>query len=202
MEKNGLYVLLLLMTINAISYLSMAQEKSISLNYVNIGKGDCGNWNSGVGIQGKIPLKKRLLLMPDAGYIFENVETIYQTANAFNKKSDSYLFANINLAYSINPSGYFNLIPYIGVGYYHDFQKKRVMSKGFQAGGGLPVGTGAPYDVTEEYSTALITANAGLLVEVFITDNIFFTIGCKYMIDTYNGKSYAPYFNAGVGYCF
>ena len=198
-------IFLSLLIVSATVFLSNAQEKSLSLNYVNIGKGDCGNWNSGVGLQGKMPLKNRLLLLPDVGYVFENVKTEYSSKTpskkSFSQKSDSYLFANINLAYSLNPKGYFNVIPYIGAGYYHDFSKIRLYTEEF-AGSVSSDNTLKPFDKTEKDAIAKIMANVGVLAEVYFTDNAFFTIGCKYMIDTYNGDSYIPYFNAGIGFSF
>ena len=183
--------------------LTFTQEKAISFNYLNIGKGDGGNWNSGVGVQAKLQLKNRLFLLPDAGYIFENVKTLQKSNSGYSKKSNSYLFANVNLAYSLIPKGFLNIIPYIGAGYYHDFVKTRMYSKGSGSSGiGLHPGICAPYDVIDKYTDPKIMANIGVLIEKNITENVFLTIGCKYMIDTYSGDSYAPYFNAGIGYCF
>lgn len=180
-----------------------AQENSLSLNYLNIGTGDVANWNSGIGAQAKIQLKNKLFLLPDAGYIFENVKTLQKSSSGYSKKSNSYLFANVNLAYSLIPKGFLNIIPYIGAGYYHDFVKTRMYSKGSGSSGiGLPPGIGAPYDVIDKYTDPKIMANIGVLIEKNITDRVFITIGCKYMIDTYSGDSYAPYCNAGIGYSF
>jgi hypothetical protein len=192
-------IYLSLLIVSVAIFLSEAQEKSLSLNYINIGKGDRGNWNSGVGLQGKIPLKNRLLLLPDVGYVFENTKTTHYSKTNFSQISDSYLFANINLAYSLNPKGYFNIIPYIGAGYYLDFFKTRGYSEGYQSN---DPSHGAPFNITEKYSTAKIMANAGILAEVYFSDNVFFTVGCKYMTDIHNWDSYVPYFNAGIGFSF
>ena len=178
-------------------FISVAQS-SLSLNYLNIGSGDYSNWNSGIGLQGKIQLKNQLYLLPDIGYFFESVETEYRSQNEHWRRADSYLFANINLAYSLlRPEKKFNLIPYIGAGYYHDFEKRHRFSKGT---GQYP--NGAPYNWFDEFSTAKIMVNAGVLAELFVTNNVFFTVGCKYMVDIYDGNSHIPYLNAGIGYRF
>ena len=192
---------LLFVVVGLISLVSEAREKSVSLNYSNIGT-STGYWNSGVGLQGKFQLKNRLFLLPDAGYLFGRTKTEQHSSNNYGQVSDSYLFTNINLGFSLNPGGYFVLMPYLGAGYYHDFTERRGVSGGSQPGGGLPPGHGAPFDFTENYSTGILTANIGILAEAYISDNVFFTFGCKYMIDTHNGNGYAPYFNAGIGFSF
>ena len=194
MKKAVLFFLV----VGLISFVSEAREKSVSLNYSNIGT-STGYWNSGVGLQGKFQLKNRLFLLPDAGYLFGRTKTDHHTDYTFSKESNDYLFTNINLGFSLNPGGYFVLMPYIGVGYYHDFVKRTVKGAISSPSGG---GGHSPYYWAEKYSTGILTANVGILAEVYISDNIFFTFGCKYMIDTHNRNGYVPYFNAGVGYSF
>ena len=90
-----------------------AQDSSISLNYLNLGKGKGGDWNSGVGVQMKIHLKNNFYLLPDVGYFFEQERTLYQKGSNYSKEFHQYLFVNANIGYKIDLGSSFSLVPYL-----------------------------------------------------------------------------------------
>jgi len=186
---------------------SMAQTNTVSFNYLNLGKVDKNGWNSGVGIQVKIHLKNNWYLLPDAGYLFEKISTpYYKDDGNFRQESHQYLFGNVNVGYSFSLSNNLKLVPYIGVGYYQDFRKNLYVSSGSGGGyqdpsGGYPQGY-APVNIVDKFSDSMIMFNLGFLAEYNITENVFLTAGCKYMLDIYNKSNYIPYLNIGVGYRF
>ena len=199
-------VMCLFTVCTVLCFSSMAQKNTISLNYLNLGKVEKNGWNSGVGVQVKIHLKNNWYLLPDAGYLFEKTGTpYYKDYDNFQKESHQYLFGNVNIGYSFSLSNNLKLVPYIGAGYYHDFRKNIYVSSGsgggYQPSGGYPQGS-APVNILDKYSESMIMFNLGFLTEYNITENIFLTAGCKYMLDTYSKSNYIPYLNIGVGYRF
>jgi hypothetical protein len=185
----------------------MAQENTMSLNYLNLGKADNIGWNSGVGVQVKIHLKNNWYLLPDAGYLFEKISTPYYRNDAnFNRESHQYLFGNANIGYSFFLSNNLRFVLYAGAGYYHDFRKNLYVLSGSGGGyqdpsAGFPQGSG-PVNILDEYSTGMIMCNLGFLAEYHLSENIFLVAGCKYMLDIYDKTNYVPYLNLGIGYRF
>jgi len=189
----------------ALCFSSMAQENTVSFNYLNLGKVDNIGWNSGIGAQVKIHLKNNWYLLPDAGFLFEKVNTPYYKNNEnFTQESHQYLFGNVNVGYSFSLNNNLKLVPYTGAGFYVDLRKYHYVSSGIEGGGqsqGLPPIYG-PFNIFEKYSFEMIMFNLGFLAEYNITENVFLSAGCKYMLDVYDKTNYMPYLNIGVGYRF
>ena len=78
-------------------FFSVIAQNSISLNYLNLGKGKGGDWESGVGVQTKIRLKNNLYLLPDIGYLFVQEKILsFLDKDNYSKGYRQHLFVNAN----------------------------------------------------------------------------------------------------------
>ena len=184
---------LLLTAFLTIVITAKAQENSVSVNYLNFGKGKGGDWDSGFGLQGKIQMKNNWYLIPDIGFSFTPREHNYYPGGNNIPPTDVYkqrhhFFGNINVAHFFQLGERFRIAPDIGWGFYY---RREEMSIDVYA---IPV--------NEDIDYYLFMANIGCLVEFNISKHIFLTAGGKYMIDIYDGTDYIPYLNAGIGYKF
>jgi hypothetical protein len=93
---------------------------------------------------------------------------------------------NANIGYKTEMTSSFSIISYFGSGFYCRFGETRVKLKQYV------------FDSRYKYSERFIPMNMGIQMEFDITSDILFTVGCKYMIDFYDGTDYIP-LNVGIG---
>jgi hypothetical protein len=178
-----------------------AQGISFSANYLYLGeKGSYGfgvtpdNGYHGIGIQSKIHLKNRFYLMPDMGYFF-NVYGYNRNSSNFKESYMQFYVANVNIGYKAPLCKSFSFLPYLGVGYFHEYvQVHYYVGSGGYFGGG---------DVIEKDNIFALVANLGFAFEYNLTDPLFVIAGLKYLYDPYEPKNSGfPHFNVGIGYQF
>jgi len=192
---NKKLALLLTAFITVVVIATKAQENSVSVNYLNFGKGKGGDWDSGFGLQGKIQMKNNWYLIPDIGFSFTPREhnryhLHYPTHGIYDVyKQRHHFFGNINVAHFFQLRKRFWIAPLVGLGFYYRCEEMTL--DGFVND---PINDNAGY--------YLLATNIGCLVEFNISKHIFLTAGGKYMIDIYDGTDYIPYLNAGIGYKF
>jgi len=195
----------------------MIAQPSFSLNYLYLGsKGKYasdvgpvtdiniskGLVNNGIGIQTKFRLKNRLYIMPDAGYFFEDYEKIIETSrppDSYQEHKVWYYAANVNLAYDILPKDRSSVFLFAGLGYLQEISWKNVHFEGRQ--GFYPVPPLHPIKDTRKMNHGSIICNIGVILELYLSENIFVNAGIKYMLDAFSPQYSAfPHINIGIGY--
>jgi len=197
--------------------LATSAQPSFSINYLYLGsKGKIasdvgpvtdidvskGLVSNGIGIQGKIPLKNRLHIMPDAGYFFEEYEKITKSSRtpaSFQEHKVWYYAANVNLAYDILPKESSSVLLLAGLGFMHEFAWKNIHQEGVS--GSFPIPPVYPLYFTGKMSHGSLIWNLGFNLELYLSKNIFVNAGMKCMIDIFNPEySGFPHINIGIGY--
>ena len=182
-------------------------QSSLSLNYMFLGskeKYKIGPSKSlvdhGIGVQSKIHLKNSFYLMPDIGYFFSDYEKITISDPSYIENKVRYYAVNANIAYNIGLAKRFSILPFVGVGYFHEYALTHFYITG--ANPQYP-SKGTLSNVVEKENAVSIVCNIGLNLELYLYKNIFATAGLKYMFDIYDTKYNGfPYINAGIGYSF
>lgn len=187
---------------------AMYAQSSLSINYMYIGSKEKYGVgiskdlsNHGIDVQSKIHLKNRFYLMPDVGYFFSDYEKITYSGS-YRENTVRYYAVNANLAYTVSVAGSFSVLPFAGIGYFHEYASMRSVTGGDPSDPSYPPQFPSS-DVTEKENAGSIVCNIGFNVELYLYKNIFFTAGLKYMLDVYDTKYNGfPYINAGIGYSF
>ena len=183
-------------------------QSSLSLNYMYLGSkekykiGPSKNLvDHGIGVQSKIHLKNSFYLMPDIGYFFSDYEKITLSDPSYIENKVRYYAVNANIAYNIGLVKRFFILPFAGVGYFHEYALTHVDVIGPNPQ--YPSTEGVYTNIIEKENAASIVCNIGLNMELYLYKNIFATAGLKYMFDIYDMKYNGfPYINAGIGYSF
>jgi len=228
--KNVLILILLLTTVLKIAYAedkpvaledskstkhrklsAFSAKPSLSLNYLFIGNKEKYGagvpkniTHHGIGIQSKIHLKNHFILMPDIGYFFSDYGKTGSSATNYSEYKTQYFTANVNLAFVVPFTKSFSILPFVGVGYFQEYNQMHLVGSG---GGGYqdPSGghQGGYYNIIVNDNPGSLVCNLGLNLELQLLKNIFLTAGLKYMLDPYDTKYNSfPHINVGVGYSF
>jgi hypothetical protein len=188
---------------------TMYSQSSFSVNYLyNGGREKYTSIASkqlvkhGIGIQSKMRLKNRFYLLPDIAYFFTDYEKEYY-GKSFRETRLKYYAINVNLGYSIPLTRTFLFLPFAGFGYLHEdsWQYLHIVASNPPPTGGTPRGGNA--DIIDKQNASSLPCNLGFNLDFFSSENIFFTVGMKYMIDIYDTKyNCFPHINIGIGYSF